>query len=220
MDGWVRVQRPDNNLDLAVDSGFLFLVSADKRECTNSLSVQAHVLGKALTEGNLVPLLDKVPHGMRISVGVSAGKALVGHVKERKVILFLDNVGDLLPIVSGRVDTSRVVSAGVEKNNRLIGSRSEVCQHPVQVEPDSFLVIVLVILDLEPAILEDGNVVTPCRRWQVDGLGMGVVTLQEGSSNSQCTGSRNRLSDRHSSLFDHWTVFAVSKDSSILGKIG
>lgn len=53
------------------------------------LTVQAHVLGIRLAEADIDALLDEVPHGPGILVTITAGKALVGHVKECVEILFL-----------------------------------------------------------------------------------------------------------------------------------
>lgn len=106
-------------------------------------------------------LLDKVSNGKGILVGVTAGKALVGHVEEGKVVLLLDNLGDLLPLLRGGVDTSRVVGAGVEQEDAAQGSGLEVGNQTVKVKADGVLVVVAVGLDLEAGIAEDSLVVGP-----------------------------------------------------------
>lgn len=51
------------------------------------------------------------------------------------------------------------------------------------------------MLDLEAGVLEDGDMVAPCWRWQVDVLAMWVKSLEESSTNSESTSSGDRLSD-------------------------
>jgi hypothetical protein len=51
------------------------------------------------------------------------------------------------------------------------------------------------VLDLETRVLGDRDVVTPGRSREVNGLGSRVVSSQESSSDSQSTGTRNRLGD-------------------------
>lgn len=104
----VRVKRPDQNLQLRVHPSFLLRIRTDDRERARSFAVQAHVFRKALAEYDLVPLFDKVSDGKGVVVGVSGGEALVGHVKEREVLLLLDDIGQFLPLIVGRVHTSRL----------------------------------------------------------------------------------------------------------------
>jgi hypothetical protein len=92
-------------------------------------------LGKRLAQQDLVALLDKVPHGVRVLENVAGRKALVRlkrellhsamsdraslrrvlanprthHVKEREVLLLLDQLGQLAPLRLGRVDTRGVL---------------------------------------------------------------------------------------------------------------
>lgn len=48
-------------------------------------------------------------------------------------------------------------------------------------------------LDFEAGVFGNGNVVAPCWRGQVDRFGTGVVSGQKGSSNSEGSGSGDRL---------------------------
>ena len=126
VDGRVGVQRTDEDLELRVDALLLLGVGGDEREGSNTLAVETHVLGERLAQGNVVALLDKVAHGKGVLVGVARGEALVGHVEEGKVVLLLDNVGDLLPLLLGRVDTGGVVGAGVKQEDAALGGGLEV----------------------------------------------------------------------------------------------
>ena len=65
-------------------------------------------------------LLDKIADGECITGGVTGSKALVGHVEKGEEGLLLYNIGDFLPLFRSRVDTGRVMRAGVEKNDRFL----------------------------------------------------------------------------------------------------
>jgi len=71
----------------------------------------------------------------------------------------------------------------------------EVSFHALKVETDSALVKVSVAANLEARVTEDGSVVTPGRRREVDDFGFGVVASNESTTNTKSTSSRNGLSD-------------------------
>lgn len=52
-------------------------------------TVEAHVLSKRLRQDNVVALLDEVTNSPGITINISTGKALVGHVKEHQQVPFL-----------------------------------------------------------------------------------------------------------------------------------
>lgn len=94
-------------------------------------------------------------------------------------------------------------------HNRSLWGGLNVLLHAFKVETDGLLVKVAtpgseqqahytrphlrIRLDLEAGVFGNGNVVTPCWRGQVDRFGTGVVSGQKGSSNSEGTGSGDRL---------------------------
>ena len=94
-------------------------------------------------------LLDEVANGEGILVSVSTGEALVSHIEEGVVAVLLDNIAQSAPLVLGRVDTSGVVSASVEKDNAALGHVLDVLDHTLKVKTDGVLVVVAVLLDLE-----------------------------------------------------------------------
>jgi hypothetical protein len=77
----VRVQRPNQNLELTVDPALLDLARRDDRERADALAIQAKVLGERLAEDDLVALGDKVSDGEGVVVGVARGESLVGLVR-------------------------------------------------------------------------------------------------------------------------------------------
>lgn len=106
-------------------------------------------------------ILDELTDGKGVTISVTTGKALVGHVEERQVAHLLADLGDLLPLLRSRVDTSGVVSAGVEEEGAAGRSALEVLDEALKVKADGVLVVVAVLADGEARVLEDGLVVGP-----------------------------------------------------------
>lgn len=154
-----------------------------------------HVLGERLAEENLVALLDEVADSEGITVGITAGKALVGHVEEGNVAEFLEDLGELSPLVLAGVNTGGVVSAGVEQDGAAGGSVLEVFNQSIEVEANGLLVVVAVVDRGDASILEDGLVVGPGRSGNADLLLAAVPALEELGTDTESTSSRNGLGD-------------------------
>lgn len=127
------------------------------------------------------------------------------------MLLGLDVLLQFLPLVELGVLTRRVVSARVQKDDRLVGSAVDVVDEPLPVETVGGLVVVAVVLDLEPGVGEERNVVGPCRGGDKDLLVMRVETVQEVSRNPQRTGAGERLNSHHLFVDDVLRVFAEGK---------
>lgn len=96
----------------------------------------------------------------------------------------------------------------------------EVLYEALEVKTDGLLVVVAVLLDLKARVLERRRVVTPRRRRQVDGLGVRVMTSQEGAANPQRTRTRDGLRRRNTTFLDGRRVFAVCQHDGVLDKVG
>ncbi len=237
MDRRVRVQWADKDLDLRVDALLLLGRLADDGEGTNTLSVETlawsvsssrfvcrtashHVLCEGLSKARAETLLDEVAESKGILVGVTRSKALVGHVEEGVVLAFLDSLSNLQPLFLSRINTSRVVGAGVEQDDAVLGHGLDVGDHAIEVEANGVLVVVPVLFDLEARVLEDSGVVRP--RWgrDVDGFCVRVVTLEEGAADAEGTGTGDGLGDGDAVLSERSRVLSVSKLESSLGELG
>lgn len=117
----VRVHRPDQNLELTVDSSLFVLVGANQTESANSFTIETHVLGETLAQGDRESLFDKVSDGEGIVFEDARCKALVGHVEECKVVLLLEDLTKLDPLVLGQIGAERVEGGGVEEESGSIG---------------------------------------------------------------------------------------------------
>lgn len=163
-------------------------------------------------------LLDKVSKGVGVLVGVSGSKALVRHVEEGEVSSRLDRIADDPPLLGGGVDTSGVVGTGVEKEDRARWGVLDIAEKSINVKSDGLLIVVAVALDGQSTVAENGSVVGPRRRRQVDGLGVGVELLEKSSSDAESTGTRDRLGD--GDVVENRGSGTVRKGGSRLGEGG
>jgi hypothetical protein len=122
LDRRVRVHRSDQNLELTVDSCLFVLVGTDQTERTNSFTVETHVLGETLTQGNRETLLNKVSDGEGVVLEDTRGETLVGHVEECKVVLLLEDLAEFDPLFLGQVRAEGVECGGVEEEGGAVGS--------------------------------------------------------------------------------------------------
>lgn len=93
---------------------------------SGSLSVETHGLGERLSNNHLEALVKEVLHSVAISLEVSTGEALVGSVEVWEKIIFLHHSGDFMPLLWGWVNTSWIVGACVEENDRAWLSVGEI----------------------------------------------------------------------------------------------
>lgn len=177
-----------------------------------------HVLGETLAKSNVVALLHEVTGSKGILVSVTTGKALVGHVEEGKVTLLLHDVANLAPLLLGGVDTGRVVSAGVEKDDAVLGGSLDVGKQAIEVKANGVLVVVAVLVNLQTGVLEDSGVVGPAGGGEVDLLRVRVEALQESSTDSQSAGTGDGLGDDETVLLEDGGIGTVGQLSSSLGE--
>src|SRR5438552_18416635 len=95
-----------------------------------------HILRKALSQRNIMSVIDEVSYSRGVLVCVTACKTLVGHVKEGKMISFLNRIADLPPLWLRWVDTGRIVSTRVQQENATLGRSSDIRHHALQIQTD------------------------------------------------------------------------------------
>lgn len=212
VDRGVGVQRADQDLDLGVHALLLLGRFTDNGEGTSTLTIETHVLGERLGQAGVVALLDKVAQRKGILVGITAGEALVGHVEEDIVVTSLDGSLNCLPLFGSGVDTGRIVGAGVEEEHAALGSGVDIVDHTIKVQANRVLVVVAVLLDLQPRVLEDSSVVGPGRGGNVDLLVAGVPAGEEFTTDPQGTGAGDGLCNNQA--VEGGAVLAVGQFSS------
>lgn len=209
---WVRVHRADDNLQLRQNLGRLLLAATDHGESTNSLAVQAHVLGERLRQHNLVSILDEHANGRGIAIDVTGSETLVGHVEIGKQIARLHQLRQLFPLIQLtkekenvnnvqtmcslqylRIDASGVVGTGVQQDNRLLGHLGHVLQHALEIEAASDWIVVAILLDAKASSLEEWHVIAPSWRGHVNVLRTLMELAQKVSADCQRTSARDAL---------------------------
>ena len=163
-------------------------------------------------------LAHKMPGGESILVSIAAGEALVGHIEEGKVALLLHHIADLAPLFLGWVDTGRVVGASVEKDDAVLRGGLDVGNQTLEVETNGVLVVVTILFNLQARVLEDSVVVGPARVREVDLFRVGIEALQESTTDSQGTGTRNGLGDDEAVLLNGRGVLTIGQLCSGLGE--
>lgn len=234
--GRVGVEGTDKDLDLGVHALLLFGRLANKRESTDTLTVETlpgcisrrlqkiktfasyHVLSETLAQSNVMALLNEVSGSKGIAVSVTTGETLVGHVEEGKVALLLHDVGNLAPLVLSRVDTSGVVGASMEQDDAVAGGGLKVGNQALEVKTNGVLVVVTVLLNFQARVLEDGIVVGPAGGGEIDLLRAGVEALEESTTNSQSTSTGDGLGDNETVILQDGRVGAVGQLSGSLGE--
>lgn len=136
------------------------------------------------------------------------------------MLALLDRISDGPPLVFGGVNAGRVVGACMQENDASFGHSLDVGNHAIEVQTNGVLVVVAVLLDLQARIIEDGLVVRPAGRGDVDGLRAGVEALQESTSNPKSTSSGDGLGDSDPVFLDRRRVRAVRQQGSRLGECG
>lgn len=168
-----------------------------------------HILGETLAQSNVMTLLDKVPRSKSITIGIPTSETLVRHIEKGKVLLLLDHIADLAPLLLGRVDTGRVMRTRMEHDDTVLRSSLDIGHETLKVQANGVLVVVTVRLDLETGILENGTVVGPAGRGDIDFLGVGIETGEECTGNSQSSRARDGLGYDETAIVDGWRVGAI-----------
>ena len=123
----------------------------------------------------------------------TAGKALIGEVKQRQPAGSSTLLGQCAPLISGRVDTGRVVAAAVQQHQIACLHFSQRGLHGGKVETLAGRIVVLVPLDGKASSLEHADVVGPGGIGDPDSLGQ-TVAHHELGGDAQGTGTARRLS--------------------------
>lgn len=102
--------------------------------------------------------------------------------------------------------------------DRLVRGVLDVLDHTIKVKTDSVLVVVPVLLDVKPGILEDGGVVSPRGRWEIHRLVVLIPSLKVSSSNSESASARDRLGHSDATFLERSGVRTVGQHGSTLGE--
>ena len=158
---------------------------------TGTLTVQAHNLGKGLSNDHLEALIDEKAQSEGISVEGTGGEALISGIEERIELSAFANFSNLSPLCLSGVDTSGVVGASVEEDAGTWSSGIQVSEHAVDIKSLGCLVKVSVLTDSDASAGEDLVMVAPSRVAHVK-CG-GFILGKEFSDDAESTGTREGL---------------------------
>ena len=135
------------------------------------------------------------------------GKALVGHVDEGHQTAGADDVDDFFPLRFGEVGAGRVVTAGMQHDDGILGHRFELGFHAGEIDAASGRVVIRVGTDLESGGFEQRTVVFPARVADI-GLGVRQEALQEIGADFQRTGAAERFGGDHAAFGEERRILA------------
>mmetsp|Transcript_39291 Transcript_39291/g.99021 ORF Transcript_39291/g.99021 Transcript_39291/m.99021 type:complete len:394 (-) Transcript_39291:73-1254(-) len=213
----VRVHRPDDGLELTLNGNDLISSGSDKAHSTAALTVQTKVLGKALTDGRLHSGTERheATNGRGVSLQVTGGEALVGHIEERKETATTYDLVDAVPLRIGEVVTSGVVGTGLQHDERTTRSGLEVCQHALDVHAAIFGIVVAVGAHLVATVQQDLLVVAPGGVAHVGHQRRGKdrcrARAQQLHGQPERTGSADALRDGNTAFCQRRTLRTVHK---------
>ena len=116
MSRWVRVVSANDGLHQAERAVYRFLVRGNQRTGAYAFVVQAKVLRVGAGNQQLFMQRSESAQAFRVFFQ-TAGKALIGEVKQRQPAFLYRQLRQLLPLLKRRIDTGRVVAAAVEQHH-------------------------------------------------------------------------------------------------------
>ena len=207
-----------SNLQLRDNTGLLFLGGTDDRGSTATFTVETEVLGEGLSKTDLVTLFNEVTDSESITFHIARSETLVGAIEDDTAVVGLDGIRDLLPLFLGGIDTSGVVSTGVEEEGGLGGSRLDSLEDAVHVQ---------VVVGIEVGVLlvgntsgvEDTEVVGPGGVGDED-VFVTLDVLQEIAEETERTSTRKSLANSNSVFLDGSAISTVDEFSSQSVEVG
>lgn len=139
-----RIVGSDDDLDLGEHFSGGLAILANHMHRTGSFSVESHDLGEGLGNDHLEALVDEIPEGLPVFVEVASDETLVRGIEEWIQTVFLADLGDLLPLIHGGVDTCGVVRARVQKDAGSGGRVLQIVDHSLEIKAKCLLVEVSV----------------------------------------------------------------------------
>jgi len=158
--GW-GVVLTDEDLELGHDLLCGGLILGYYVQCSDSLSIQSHCLGKGLCNNHLETLIKEVSQSKAILFQVTRSKSLVSCIKEGEQVILFHYLGNYFPLFWGGVNSSWVVGAGVQEHNWTRLCIGQILQQPIQIESTSLGIVIGVVPDLKSARLEHLLMVWP-----------------------------------------------------------
>lgn len=91
--------------------------AGDEVKGAGAFAVEPEILGEGLCHTKLKPLRDEVAHRPGVIFKIARCEALIGAVKERKVLFRADEFGKFDPLSASEINTGRIMGTGMQQDD-------------------------------------------------------------------------------------------------------
>lgn len=220
MDRRVGVKSTGKSLQAGHDDFLLSRISCDQGNAASTLTIDTEVLCERLEKHDVVGVLSKESQRVGILFEVTRCEALVSRVESAEVTLGFADVEDVLPLLGGGVNTSGVVSANVQENNRVVLGVLKVLTEAIEVETLGLGVIVAVGLPFLANNFDKTSVEGPSGAGHQDvDVFVGIPVREELETKTERASSRDTLAGSDATFLNLLVVSTIGK-SEALGDVG
>jgi len=137
-------------------------------ESSSPLTIETKSLSKGLWNNHLETFLNEMSQSIAVFIKTTWSKALVSSVKEREQVISFQWLSDFVPLFRCGVNSSWIVCTGMEENYWTRLRIIKVSKHPFKIKTFSLWVIVGILSDFKPSMLENLCMSCPCWFRNVD----------------------------------------------------
>lgn len=134
MDWWIRVNWQASLFEPRLNNLFFLSIGANHRQASCALSVETKVFREWLRKHHSIVILGQLLQRISIFSEVIATESLVRRVKEYKMFFLFDDVKNLFPLLLGWINSRRILTAGLNKQDLLIIHFLKILQHTLNIE--------------------------------------------------------------------------------------
>lgn len=193
IDGRARPEGTSTDLQLLDNILSLLGGVGDNRDNTSTFTVDTEVLGEGKSEGDVVAIFNELTESVSIVSDRAGAVTEVSSIEDDNMVLLLAELADLVPLLVSGINTSGVVSTGVEHEGGVVGGLVDIVHHTGEVEGGTSGVEVTVFRGVHTTVSENGVLVSPGGVGESNIVG-DVAVVQELGKETERTRTRNSLS--------------------------
>ena len=152
MDRIIRVHSSNNYVNLWENSPSFLFASCHYMQGSYSLSIEPHILSKALCDDKLEALISEIPNSISVGIKIPCSITLIRTVKEWKKFSFSHNLRNLMPLLLAWVYTCRIMSAYMQQNNWSFFDWREFSHHTLKIKHSTFGLEVWVLISTQTGV--------------------------------------------------------------------
>ena len=194
VNGRVGVDGASDLLEAGHNNILLGFGVSHKGKAASAFTVNTEVLGKGLEQHKVVGIFSEKLKRVGVLFKITRGESLISGIEASHKLLGLNNVHNFLPLLFVKINTGRVVSTNVEKNDRLILHFLKISSHAFEVEALGLSVVVSIVVPLETAECGQVAMKGPCRVRKIHfSVFVGVPVAEESETNTEGTSTGEGL---------------------------